>query len=365
MGQEDGNLLMTTEVSVYQKMHDPIIAMEKLGRAIALSGMFGCENEQQGQVIALSCMTEGVDPLSLARKFHLINKKLSMRVDWMLGDFRSRGGDHRVLERTDQRASIKLTSKDGEELIESLTWEEASKEKWPWTINKAGEKVLKDNWATPRARRQMLWARVVSEGIRTLAPEIVAGVYSPEESSDFSESTITDVDYEVAPEQEPESKLIASENGFCDESQRGAIEELFGLLGMSPDQRDAVLAKRGASVVRNLTREQAGELILKLEALVAKKAGDEQSKFPAEGQHETVISTDSPVLQETIHEIKSMLTGYPDITHQVVEHLKKHGKAKLADLTIREANILKGCLVIKNMEEFFATSLIGYQSGNE
>src|SRR5207253_3013162 len=42
----------------------------------------------------------------------------------------------------------------------------------------------KDNWKN--YPRQMLTARVISEGIRTVLPGVVAGVYTPEENQDFA-----------------------------------------------------------------------------------------------------------------------------------------------------------------------------------
>jgi hypothetical protein len=54
-----------------------------------------------------------------------------------------------------------------------------------WTIEMAREAKLadKDNWKSyPRA---MLRARVVSEGIRTVFPGVVLGVYTPEEVQDI------------------------------------------------------------------------------------------------------------------------------------------------------------------------------------
>ncbi len=43
---------------------------------------------------------------------------------------------------------------------------------------------LKYNWRT--APKQMLTARNVSEAVRLLAPQIISGIYTPEEVSDFS-----------------------------------------------------------------------------------------------------------------------------------------------------------------------------------
>ena len=45
---------------------------------------------------------------------------------------------------------------------------------------------IKAKYATPRSRMQMLWARLISDSIRIVAPEIITGVYVPEEVDDFA-----------------------------------------------------------------------------------------------------------------------------------------------------------------------------------
>jgi hypothetical protein len=63
----------------------------------------------------------------------------------------------------------------------------------------------KENWRNyPRA---MLRARCISEGIRTVFPACVAGVYTPEEVQDFAPPKGRIVDIPPEPEPEPESEL--------------------------------------------------------------------------------------------------------------------------------------------------------------
>jgi hypothetical protein len=50
---------------------------------------------------------------------------------------------------------------------------------------KADGKTFKHNWA--HRADDMLWARMVSKAVRRLCPEIVYGLYSPEETGDFSQ----------------------------------------------------------------------------------------------------------------------------------------------------------------------------------
>lgn len=150
--------------------------------------MFGCEKTEQGMVLAMTCLTERMSPLQFRNTYHLIGGNVTMRSDAMLAKFRILGGKHDIVERSATRAAARLypIGGSGESVVFSFTWEEAQVEPFPWSnkVDKHGNPIPKKNWATPRARMQMLWARVVSDGVRAMAPEINFGVYTPEEHDD-------------------------------------------------------------------------------------------------------------------------------------------------------------------------------------
>jgi hypothetical protein len=175
----------TQAVQMYDRMADPLDAIDKIGQFIARSGMFGCQREEQGKVLAATAMMEKKSLVQINRTYHLIEGNLSMRAEAMLANFRAAGGKHKIISRTPEQASIELTMGDQTQAF-ALTWEEAQKE--PFVYGK--EKQFKKNWATPRARMQTMWARVVSDGVRVMAPEIVCGVYTPEEIEDTTTATV-------------------------------------------------------------------------------------------------------------------------------------------------------------------------------
>jgi hypothetical protein len=176
---------MSTEIELYSKLQNPIEAIDRIGEFFTSSGMFGCNNKSQGMVLAMACLAEKKSPFEIKRAYHLVDGELSMRTDHMLGRFRSIGGKHKIVSRTPEVASVELTL-DGEKQTFSFSWVDAQKEPFVWSNSKntKGEWLPKKNWATPRARMQMLWARVVSDGVRAMAPEIVSGTYTPEEVND-------------------------------------------------------------------------------------------------------------------------------------------------------------------------------------
>lgn len=161
---------MSTELTVYDRIADPTIFVEKMGRSIFRSGMFGCANEEQGTILAMACMVEQSNPVEIARVYHIIHGKLTMRADAMLAEFRKRGGKCKWESRVN----------DIEKARAQFVWEDHDSVE-EYTKADAGREGLlgKDKYKT--SLPDMLRARLVSKVVRMLAPEIVAGYYSPEE----------------------------------------------------------------------------------------------------------------------------------------------------------------------------------------
>lgn len=166
-------------VGIYNKITDPIQAIEKMGEMIWASGMFGCVKPEQGMVLAMQCLAEGKAPLELAKTYHIIEGKLTMRADAMLGRYLTTGGKVKWLVRSDTEVRA-IWSKDGNDVEISSTLEEFKNN----GIAMSAKGGLKDNWR--KFPKQMLTARNVSEAVRLLAPQIISGIYTPEEVADFS-----------------------------------------------------------------------------------------------------------------------------------------------------------------------------------
>jgi len=169
------------QLEVYDKCND-MDSIQQLGKAIALSGMFGCEKPEQGIILALQCMTERKPPLELAKTYHIIKGKLSKKADAMLAEFRKAGGKwrwHDLKNREVQAASIEW---EGQKLEVSYSIDDAKQAGW-WTEKDRGGNPT--NWIKIPAN--MCRARLVSETLRAIAPEIVQGSYTPEEIENFDE----------------------------------------------------------------------------------------------------------------------------------------------------------------------------------
>lgn len=203
---------------------DPLMLVGKLGQSFGESAMFGCKTVPQGHVLALHCIMENVSPLTILQTYHFIEGKLSMRADAMLGRASTIGKcKYEVKARNDQLATIEMENEHGKKCEFSLSWEDCQKEPFVWDKNKQ----VKTNYATPRSRTQMLWARVVSEAVRTICPQVVCGAYTPEEISDMDESPAgrvieTTATETTAPEKKTRKRADAASAATTDASVNGA-----------------------------------------------------------------------------------------------------------------------------------------------
>jgi hypothetical protein len=151
----------------------PIDQIERMAVAVAKSGLFGIKQPEQAIALMLIAQAEGMHPAIAARDYHLVQGRPALKADAMLARFQQAGGKVTWNTYTDQAVAATFTHPQGG----SVTLE--------WTIAQAKAAGLtnKDVWKQyPRA---MLRARVISEGIRTVFPGVVVGVYTPEEVEQF------------------------------------------------------------------------------------------------------------------------------------------------------------------------------------
>jgi len=168
-----------SSVGFYTKINDPIQAIQVMGEMIAGSGMFGCTKVEQGMVLAMQCLAESKAPLELAKTYHIVEGRLTMRADAMLGRYLTSGGKVKWLVRNDTEVKGLWICDDNE--VEIGVKIEDMKNNGV-AMGKSG---MKDNWR--KFPKQMLTARCISEAVRLLMPQIIAGVYTPEEVQDFAQ----------------------------------------------------------------------------------------------------------------------------------------------------------------------------------
>jgi hypothetical protein len=217
MDYEQRGESMEKAITIYDRLaeQNAMQAVEMMGQAMARSGMFGITKVEQGIVLALTSLMERKSVTELAREFHIIEGKLTMRADSMQAKFQQDSG--RIhWKQTDELVCEAIFSHpeycpDGVTVKVTLDELKAS----GVAVGRGGE--LKTNYA--KHPRQMLRARAISEGVRMVDPKVIVGVYTPEEVSDFREQRpVRDAEYEpLLPRRElpvpkPVTELIPEDN---------------------------------------------------------------------------------------------------------------------------------------------------------
>jgi hypothetical protein len=202
----------TTALAI-RGMTMPVKGMSDLmdaGKLIARSGLCGAKDEASGFIIALTCYQEGIPILDFPKTYHIINGRLAMRADAMLARFRIKGGRYKIIEHSVTRAEI-LVTWEGTTIPFSYSIEDGRRT--GDALAPSGK--LKDNWE--KRPESMLWARCVSNMVRMLCPEVVAGVYTPEEimdiGSDGSVQKMSTVDRSVVEKAMEKAKEVKVEVG--------------------------------------------------------------------------------------------------------------------------------------------------------
>lgn len=181
------------DIQLYSKLIDldPFKAVEKMGESLAKSGCYGCERKEQGEVLAMICLTTGRTPEQIKDKYHIINGNLSRKAGSALAEFKKIGGKYKWT-RTGQEPDLPDEDRyaecwfsiDGQEMTVRFSVKDALRA----GLVRSGSTWQKMPW-------KMLRARVISDALGMLAPEIYFGD-----------------DADEAPQQEPKAiKLDAGE----------------------------------------------------------------------------------------------------------------------------------------------------------
>lgn len=155
----------------------PINDIEKMAQAVAKSGLFGVKNTEQAFALMCVAQAEGLHPAIAARDYHVISGRPTLKSDAMLARFQTAGGSVKWKEITESKATATFSHPQGGSV--DITW----------TIEMAKRAGLMKNPTWNSYPRSMLRSRVISEGIRTVFPGVVAGYYTPEEVEDIPQNS--------------------------------------------------------------------------------------------------------------------------------------------------------------------------------
>ena len=147
--------------------------MERMAMAIAKSGLFGLKTPEAALALMLISHAEGLHPAMAARDFDIIQGRPAKKAEAMQRDFLAAGGKIEWHEMTDERASATFSHPAGGTL------------RIEWDTPRAVQAELASKPMWKKFPRQMLRARVISEGVRSVYPAATSGMYVPEEVQMF------------------------------------------------------------------------------------------------------------------------------------------------------------------------------------
>lgn len=174
---------MGTEIVMHQAGGMvPFEQQRVLASAIAASGLFGMKTPEQALVLMALCESEGLHPIRAAQDYHIINGRPSMKAEAMMSRFQAAGGVIRWQENSDTRCCAVFSHPSSPDPVTI-----------DWDLERAKKAQLLNNSMWGKYPRQMLRARVISEGIRTVYPGVLSGMYTPEEIKDMGPAEVVEI----------------------------------------------------------------------------------------------------------------------------------------------------------------------------
>jgi RecT family len=157
-------------------MSNDIIPFERqmvLAKAFADSKLFGITDASQALTLMALCEGQGLHPSAALADYHLIQGKPSLKADAMLARFQRSGGSVDFTCYTDEKVEATFKHPQGGSLTIA------------WDMKRAKQAELGGKGMWLKYPRQMLRSRVISEGVRSLFPGVLGGLYTEEEVVDM------------------------------------------------------------------------------------------------------------------------------------------------------------------------------------
>lgn len=144
----------------------------RMAETIAKSRLFGVTQVDQVVALMLMAEAEGRHVASAMQDYSVIQGKPSLKAEAMLARFQQAGGKVKWTELSDTRCAAIFSHSQCEPV------------EIDWDMARAKQAQLA-NPMWKKYPRQMLRARVISEGVRTAYPGVLGGLYAPEEQIEF------------------------------------------------------------------------------------------------------------------------------------------------------------------------------------
>lgn len=270
---------MTKEIQLYNEGID-MDSLTKQAEIIVKARICGVSTIEQAMSLMLMSLSEGLPATAFAKRYHIVEGRMSMRADTMQAEFEKNGGKIIWHVRSDDEcAATFVTHGDLKDAVErsikryqhakvihladlnaldennpeaqagirneainsmvalsypgEVTVIRTKEEAWRRKFGQAWDKEKKewrwkDIWT--KHRRAMLHARTISEGIRATMPGVIAGVYTEEEIHSFSDESSPAQQFERSVEsvnQQTDDKEVSYyvEKGYSKEEAEAMVSD--------------------------------------------------------------------------------------------------------------------------------------------
>lgn len=180
----------------------PYSDLTKMAESVVKSGMFpNVKTTEAAITLFLICQSEGLHPLQAMMRYNIIQGRPAMKAEAMLASFMERGGTVEWVEYTNEAVTAVFVSQGVPKGV-----------KVRWTIEDAKRAGITANPTWTKYPKQMLKARVASDGVRMADPTVNQGRYTPEEVQDFAPRVVA-TEVEIVPPEPPQEARKALAGG--------------------------------------------------------------------------------------------------------------------------------------------------------
>lgn len=167
--------------------------LEKMAQVMVKSRLFGVDSQEQAMTLMLLAQAEGIHPATAMRDYHIVEGKPALKADAMLARFQAGGGKIEWEEYSDTKVSAYFSHPASPKKV-LIEWsiDSASKVK-VYSKKDGGWSPITNRHTWRSYPRQMLKARVISEGVRATNPGVAVGIYTVEETQDFTAPVEKDI----------------------------------------------------------------------------------------------------------------------------------------------------------------------------
>jgi hypothetical protein len=198
----------------------------EMAQAVVKGRLFpDVDTPEKALTLMLLCQSEGLHPMQALTRYHIIKGRPALKADAMLAAFMERGGTVKWKEWTNEACEAVFTSAGCPDGVSVR-----------WTMADAQRAGVTGNPTWTKYPRQMLKARVASDGVRMADPSVNQGRYTPEEVQDF---------------EDPKGTRVAADAEIVAPAAPQTPPEQLSARGQTTDEHlDAAAVNRNSSVAQ-------------------------------------------------------------------------------------------------------------------